>query len=121
MTAATNQLFRRMARNADTFATRCAFQASLRIVAGIDTLDFNDVKPPRRSNQHRQDPRSVPFREALYLTVVHFERSQRSLSRVLGISQVAVLKAISAVEKNRDDPDYDRRLDELELMLMGAA
>lgn len=117
------ELYRRLARNADRFITACAFNAALNIAAQQIGVDPAEAKAAQRhhNNQHGRDPASVAFSEAIYLTVVHFERPQRSLARAVGISQPAISKGLRTVERRRTDPSYDRRLDEIELMLMEAA
>jgi hypothetical protein len=126
VTAATNPLFSRLARNADLFVTRCAFEASLAIAAennGLDIAALREAPDPNAVRYDRGDARRIndARHEALYLTIMHFGRSQRSVSRATGLTQPAVLKAISAVEERREAARYDRRLDEIELSLMEAA
>jgi len=127
-------LFRRLARNADRFATACAMQAAAAVVARVSNVPQDELLQPGADTQSMPgrdavghflprdpDQKVLARREVLYLTVTHFERPQRSISRVFGISQPAVNKGIGVIEARRDDPFYDRKLDELELELMGAA
>jgi DNA-directed RNA polymerase specialized sigma24 family protein len=59
--------------------------------------------------------------EAIYLAVTLFDRTQKSVARVLGISPPAVRKALHGVEDRRDHEIYDRELAACERQLMGAA
>ncbi|WP_414462933.1 hypothetical protein [Hyphomicrobium sp. DY-1] len=115
------ELFRRLAKNADRFLTACAFQAALGVATHEAGIAPEDVKKPRRGNQNRREAATAALQEAIYLTVVHYERPQRSVSRAIGLTQPAIHKGIRAIESRRDDPAYDRKLDELQLTLMGAA
>lgn len=122
--------FRRLARNADRFATACAIQAAAAVVARASDAATDDVlqqatdtrdAPERDASGHYLPSEPRLRGEALYLAITFFDRPQRSVSRVVGISQPAVNKGIAKVEAWRDDPAYDRRLDELEIALMGVA
>lgn len=135
MTAATDPFFSRLARNADRFATACAIKAAAFTVARASNMPVDELLTPpdeTRAVPEREaasgqflpsdpDPRVLARREMFYLAITLFNRPQRSVARVAGISQPAIKKGIGAIEIRRDDPRYDRRLDELELALMGDA
>lgn len=120
------EFFRRLSRTAEVFVTRCSFEASLTIAAQAHDLDVADLRAAPDPNAVRYDHGdarriSQARREALYMTVVHFGRSRRSVKRATGLSHQAVMKSLAAVEERREDPRFDRMLDEIELELMGEA
>lgn len=97
----TARVIRSLARNADRLASTAAYAA-----ASVTVRACGVEGPAARQ-------------EAIYLTHVVFKRPLRSVARVAGISAPGALKALRAVEDRREDPGFDRALDELELELMG--
>lgn len=75
------------------------------IEAGIPVADI--VNPTGRAARRAR-------RTALYLVAVAADHGCRSVARVTGLSHVAVIKALRAVEDMRDDADFDRHLSTLE-------
>lgn len=118
-------LYDQMARRADVFATRLAFAAALNVAAGRVGVAAGDaaVRLDPNAVRHSQRGRTISAvrREAMYLTVVRYGRSQHAVARALGLTQQLVNKAVIAIEEAREDGGYDRHLDELELALMGDA
>lgn len=53
--------------------------------------------------------------EALYLAVTVFGAKVRPLADAAGVRHPAVIGTVRDIEERRDDPIYDRHLDELEL------
>ncbi len=56
---------------------------------------------------------------ALYLVHAVAECGQSEIARAVGISKVAVHQAVRSVEDRRDDPAFDRAMDQAERMLRG--
>lgn len=126
MTAATDPLFARLARNADRFATDCAFRAAVSVTADANFLDEQLLLSGVNPNDVRYDrgeARSVneARHHALYLLSTVYDMPLRKIARLFGVSHEAVRKAIAAVEDARTDPRTDRQLDEMQLALMGDA
>lgn len=120
------EFFRRLSRTAEVFVTRCSFHAVAAVAAqahGVDVADLYAAPDPNAVRHDRGDARRISLArsEALYMTVVRLGRSQRSASRALGLSQPAVHKSVTCIEERREDPQFDRMLDEFELELMGDA
>lgn len=126
MPAATDPLFARLSRNADRFATNCAFRAVVSVTAVANYLDDqvllksvdpNDVRNDRGEARAVNEARH----HAIYLLSTVYDMPLRKIARLFGVSHEWVRKAIASVEEAREDPRTDRRLDELELALMGEA
>lgn len=122
----TTTLVQRLAHSADLFATRCAYEAALSVAANANNLDPaalrsgvdpNDVRHAKGAARRV----SAARREAIYLTATIYDVSLRKIADAIGLSHEAVRKAIGRLEEDREDGTYDRKLDELELQLMGAA
>lgn len=97
----TARVIRSLAKTADRLASTAAYTA-----ASVSVRACGGAGPAVRQ-------------EAIYLAVTAFGRPLRSVARVAGISAPGALKAVRAVEDRREDPRFDRALDELELELMG--
>ncbi len=110
------------------FASACALVAdrralpAARIAAGLSPAEQVAVAHARRGLRDGDIAAVAAARhEAIYLAVTVFGRPYRSVARVAGLSHAAVNKAVGKVEDLRDDPRYERELDDMELALMGAA
>lgn len=119
-------LFSRLSSRGQVFAAHCGFEAALMVVSSASGVQAMQIRAGVDANRVRhRDPAAVEIsearQEAIYLAAVRFGISLRKIAQSLGVSHEAVRKAIRAVEDRRDRDDCDRRLDELEIELMGAA
>lgn len=117
-------MHRRLEQSATAFKARIAVEMIASMLArraGIDP----DAIALRNTGRHavRSGPaRPALFREAIYFAVTRMDVRQGAVAHALGISRQAVNQATIEVERCReDDPQYDRRLDEIEIDMMGAA
>ena len=109
-------IFSRLARTARTMAVTGAYEAAVTAVAlryGVPAAEL------RRRCQRRPDYVNLK-RQALYLAVIG-GHSRREVARVSNLSPEAVARACRDVEEARDNPDIDRLLDELELIMRSEA
>jgi chromosomal replication initiation ATPase DnaA len=56
--------------------------------------------------------------EAIYLAVTVFEAKVRPLADAAGVRHPVIVNTVRSIEDRREDPVYDRHLDELELECM---
>jgi hypothetical protein len=126
-------VFHRLAARADRLASRAAFLAAATFVADRHDLPLKSLTtPPTPAEQAAvalasrglADPTAARVaaarHEAIYLTVTTLNRTGRSVSRAAGLHHEAVRKALKQIEDKRDDPKFDRALDDAHLALMGA-
>jgi hypothetical protein len=124
---------RQLSSSADRFASFAAYLAATEVVAirhgvaaervrrGLTQAETARVALSARGLGSDEEARIATARhEAIYLAVTVFGRSHKSIARAAGISPPAVRKALTAIEDRRDEPRFDRELDELELQLMGG-
>jgi hypothetical protein len=131
----THAVFHRLAARADRLASHAAYSVAATIAADRHGLSRERVQaPPTPAEQAsiahaarglaNVDPQvtrvTAARHEAIYIAVVILGRGHRSVARVAGVSHTAVNKAVAAVEDRRDDPRFDRSLDQIQLQLMGA-
>lgn len=126
-------IFTRRAARAERLASRAAFVAAAAQVAARHGLPLQRVMtPPTPAEQAAvalasrglADPDAARVaaarREAIYLAVTVYGRGTKSIARVSGLTPPAIRKALAAIEDKRDDPIFDRALDQAEVALMGA-
>lgn len=126
-------VFNRLAARADRLASRAAFLAAAALVAHRHNIPLESVtRPPAPAEQAAvalaarglADPSAARIaaarHEAIYLTVTTLNRGGRSVARAAGVDPKTVRKALKQVEDKRDDPKFDRALDDAHLQLMGA-
>lgn len=104
----------RLARRAETFAALAAYEAAIAVISRRRGVPPDVVRRvaarPLAASRARQ--------EAIYLALVRFEVPLRVLARAANLDVAACSRACRKVELRREDRDYDRILDELELELM---
>ncbi len=104
----------RLARRAETFAAMAAYEAAIAVISrrrGVSPEAVRRVAArPQAAARARQ--------EAIYLASVRFDLPIRALARAANLDVAACSRACRKVELRREDRDYDRILDELELELM---
>lgn len=93
-----------------------AAKAVLTAVARAFKVPLHELRAPTRRR-----PRVAEARQAaMYLTHVIFSVSLSETGRVFGRDRTTAAYACRTVEDRRDDPAFDRLLDELAQMLDGA-
>lgn len=117
---------RALGRSGHRLAAHCGVEAAICVVAQAAGVEPAQLRAPVDPNAVKYgDPHAQILNGArhvaIYLAVCRFGLSLRAAGASIGMSGEGVRKAIAAVEERREDPRYDRRLDELELELMGAA
>lgn len=104
--------FAKLARTARTMAVTGAYEVAVEAVALRYRVPAAEL---RRRCQRRPDYVNLK-RQALYLVVMG-GHSRRAVAKVAKLSPEAVARACRDVEEERDDPEIDRLLDELELRM----
>ncbi len=104
------------AQVAEALAPRRAEMAQA-IVAQVYGLEVRDMWSAKRGN-----PRAALARQiAMYLTHIVFRMSITAIGSAFGRDRSTAWHALHHVEDMRDDPDVDRILMQLEIMLRKAA
>jgi hypothetical protein len=101
----------RFARHAAAFAS---YEVALEVVAGRAELPASEL---RRCQGRRSDDHLRSKRQAIYLAVMS-GHSRRAVARAAGLSAESVCRYCHEVEQARDDAQFDRLLEQLELEMM---
>ncbi len=83
-------------------------------------IDKITVVPPPHERFTAPPEITRARRAALYLAVVAWDRSMRSVARAAGLTAEGVRKALAAVEDLRDDGEFDAVITQLERELVGS-
>lgn len=113
--------YRREPRASRDEKTRPVYHATLGLVA--ERLQVSRRKlEARRGRLYFKPPSEVVVARhlALYLAVVVFNRSVRSVARVARITPQGVLKAVRATEDRREDEEFEALIAQMEMELVAC-
>lgn len=105
-------------RRGAELAALAAYQSSVAAVARAMGVAPAAMEA-RRGRLYRTPPPEVATarRSAVYLAVVVFNRSMRSIARAARLTPEGVRKAVAAIEDRRDDPGFEQVISQLEAEL----
>ena len=100
---------------ASGLAAYAAYSASVALVSARLGVPAEHINTREGRYYYTAPPDVVRARRsALYLSVVAFDRSLRSIARAASLTPEGVRKALVAIEDLRDDPRFDRILSDME-------